>query len=220
MGFDRWFINVAAKANLLNEIRIDGTWIVKAFEAYKLYVALKLHFTDDNYDYFKYNGHVKADAHSFESRRDRYFFEKLAKHTNPRDFLLANLVSGQRSYIRDLAYGDEAKKTYSAWLRVKESLTYVFTEDLSNLKPNLKDNFVCPNNQHPYLLKLYLGGHIKIETLSILCDITGCLRVWDNKLEGDPIYHDVGMLVKKYIPFLNYDKEKFKSIIRNKFKEA
>ena len=30
-----------------------------AFESYKMYVAVKLHFTTDSYDYFKFNGKTR-----------------------------------------------------------------------------------------------------------------------------------------------------------------
>ena len=48
------------------------------FEVYKVYLALKQHFTKQEYDYFKYHGKVRANENSFEQRRDRYFFKKLA----------------------------------------------------------------------------------------------------------------------------------------------
>ena len=52
------------------------------FEVYKMYLSLKQHFTKPDYDYYKYNGKVRANEKSFEQRQDRYFFKKLAtKHT-------------------------------------------------------------------------------------------------------------------------------------------
>ena len=43
-----------------------------AFETYGAYLALKRHFTTDQYDYFRYNGIVKYSAKSFENRRDKH----------------------------------------------------------------------------------------------------------------------------------------------------
>ena len=48
------------------------------FEAYKEYIALKLHFTSD-YDYFKYNGKTNVTLHRFEERKDKYHYKRLAK---------------------------------------------------------------------------------------------------------------------------------------------
>ena len=192
---------------------------MNAYEAYILYLGLKLHFTSKDYDYFKYNGKVKADAHSFESRRDRYFFEKLAKHRDVQGFLVSNLVSGSRSYIRDLVYNEQAQKAYADWLKIKESLGYIFKEEISQLKGGFNENFICKDRQHPNVLRQYLGHKISLETLCILCNITGCMDYWNKQLKGDVVYEDVELLVRKYIPFLQFDKEKFKKIIRSKYKE-
>ena len=48
------------------------------FEVYKMYLALKQHFTKEKYDFYKYNGKVRANEKSFEERRDRYFFLKVS----------------------------------------------------------------------------------------------------------------------------------------------
>ena len=40
-----------------------------AFESYKMYVALKLHFTTDSYDYFKFNGKTRVSETNFEKKR-------------------------------------------------------------------------------------------------------------------------------------------------------
>ena len=43
------------------------------FEVYKMYLALKQHFTKEKYDYHKYRGKVRASEDAFEQRHDRYF---------------------------------------------------------------------------------------------------------------------------------------------------
>ena len=42
------------------------------FEVYKLYLALKLHFTSETYDYFQYGGSAKASQKSFDQRKDKF----------------------------------------------------------------------------------------------------------------------------------------------------
>ena len=51
------------------------------FEVYKMYLALKQHFTKEKYDYHKYRGKVRASEDAFEQRHDRYFFKKLATNS-------------------------------------------------------------------------------------------------------------------------------------------
>ena len=55
--------------------------IYEGFNAYKLYLAVKNHFTT-NYDFFKYNGKVNAKEDSFLKRRDKFFFAKLQRKYN------------------------------------------------------------------------------------------------------------------------------------------
>ena len=51
----------------------------EGYEAYKKYLSIKLHFTKDEYDYFKYNGEINAKYETFIQRNDRYFFVKAAR---------------------------------------------------------------------------------------------------------------------------------------------
>ena len=58
-----------------------------SFETYELFLALKQHFSATNtYDYFKYNGKVKANQDRFRAMRYKYFYEKLAKKYNQKEF--------------------------------------------------------------------------------------------------------------------------------------
>jgi hypothetical protein len=186
---------------------------INSYECYTTYLSLTQHFTNKDYDYHKYHGKVKANVTSFENRKDKYFFEKLAKHPDPQGFLLANILAGGPTYIRDLAYGEQAKKVYTDWLKTKESLTYVFTNEITILDSDFNRNFICHSGRHPNLLRLYLARKISIETLCILCNLTGCLKYWDKKMLGDPVYEDIGRLIKKYMPFIHYDKDKMRKVI-------
>jgi hypothetical protein len=81
-----------------------------AYDCFKEYLSLKNHFTKDSYDYFKYNGKVRTNLSSFEKRKDKIFFHKLAKHENVHGFLVANLVHNPKTWIKELAYSEEAER--------------------------------------------------------------------------------------------------------------
>ena len=58
------------------------------FETFGLYESLKLHFSKDSYDFFKYNGKTNHSVQTFENRKDKYFFYKLSrKYTNKEDLV-------------------------------------------------------------------------------------------------------------------------------------
>jgi len=193
--------------------------MMSAFECYKEYVALKNHFTKPTYDYFKYNGKAKLNFDSFDKRKDKLFFQKLAKHPDVHNFLIANLADNDKHWIRDLAYSESAEKTYKDWLKRQQSLSYVFKSELSQLKTTFNENFVCKDGTHPYLLKLYLGNQISLETLCLLLEITGAKKHWDSKMEYDLVWDSLKIKIEKYSPFIKCDKDKLKNIVLDYFNE-
>jgi len=191
--------------------------MMSAFECYKEYLALKNHFTKPNYDYFRYNGKLKVNSDSFNNRKDKLFFEKLAKHPDVHNFLIANLSDNEKYWIRELAYSEEAENRYKQWLKRQQSLTYVFKQQLGKLDSDFNQNFIVKDNEHPLLLKLFLGNDIDLETLCILLDLTGAKNHWDSKMKYDMIYDSVKLKIEKYTPFIKYDKEKMKKIVLDYF---
>ena len=66
-----------------------------AFEAYEAYIALKKHFDHkSSYDFFKYHGKMKLNKSSFDTRRDKFYFKKIANLFPMRDDLVNFYVSG------------------------------------------------------------------------------------------------------------------------------
>jgi len=181
------------------------------FETYCQYLALKQHF-NSTYNYVTYNGKIAATRSSFEKRKDRFFFEKLAKHEDPKSFLIANFLNNPKGWIKELAYGDEARINYEKWLKNHQSLSYLFQNEVNELDSDFNSNFTMENNSHPNAVRLYLGKSISLETLCILCDMTGCLRHW-KKHCSDPILEETIFKIEKYLPFLHYDKEKVRNIL-------
>lgn len=194
-----------------------GVFGMQPFDAYKTYLAIKRHFTTKSYDYFKYNGIVKVGAKSFEQRRDRYQFSKLAKHKDVVGFLTANLVYGkQDAWIGDMI-GETGDKLYAQYIRVRDSLTYMFEQDLHKLADTVQENIEVVDGQHPLLLKLALRNEINIETFIILNDIWMFTKSWNASIMDPVIWPDFYTKCKKYRPFLNYNLEKCKDAVESHF---
>lgn len=189
---------------------------ITPFEAYNIYLALKQHFSS-SYDVFKYNWKTRAKQDTFNKRNDRYFFEKLAKHPDPKSFLLANLLINNKAWIKDLAYGDKSKTNYEDWVKRTQSLKYNFKNELSLLDDSFDSNFKVYTGEHPKVLRLYLGGEISLETLIILISITECLPYFISKMLNDPIWQDIHFKINKYRPFINFNKDEYKKIVIDKF---
>ena len=200
------------------------------FEVYRMYVALKQHFTKDSYDYFKYNGKVRVKEDSFSVRKDRFFFTKLAKkfQTKPnelQDYIVANMLHDPNVWIGNMV-GVQADKVYSEWKKNQQAFSYRLQTEVQNVSDSLKgDNtekefnelFVCPNGQHPELLTKYNQGEISIETLICFDMIFGCFSRWNKNIQDPVIWPEILLLCQKYKPFLNIDKVKCQGIMTKCF---
>tara|TARA_B100002019_G_scaffold284845_1_gene293083 strand:- start:1652 stop:2251 length:600 start_codon:yes stop_codon:yes gene_type:complete len=198
---------------------------VTGFEVYKMYLALKQHFTKDSYDYVKYRGKVSASEKSFEERRDRYFFKKLAtKYDGQKmlDYFVANFVADPRGYIKTFSDGN-----YESWRINQESFSYKFRQDvnllLNDYESPYQDKFdkifEAQSRQHPALLRHYFSGEIKLETLVVFEICLGFVERFD-KLLNDPIWKETRKKIIKYKPFLKVDCTKYRAemltVIRTK----
>lgn len=187
------------------------------FEVFKEYLALKQHFNSKTYDYIIYNGKVSAKKETFDKRKDRFFFEKLSKHDDPKSFLLANFLDNPKGWIRELSYAESAKRIYDSWLKKNQALIYTITNDLDKFDEEFNENFKIPDHGHPKIIKLYLGKIICFETLVIMSDLVGCLKHWEKNMPNDLIIEDIIFKIRKYLPFIYYDKEKLRNICIDKF---
>ena len=187
------------------------------FEAYKLYISIKNHFTIDSYDFFKYNGKNKLTVSSFQKRKDKIFFLKLAKHSELQDFLVANFSINPKAWVKELAYGPEAEKNYKDWLKKQQSFSYIFKQEIKKLEYSFNDLFIVHKNQHPLLLKSYLQKDISLETFCLLLKYSNCFKHWDIQLCDDPIWNSTRKLVLKYTPFIKIDDYKMREICIQNF---
>ena len=187
------------------------------FEAYKLYTAVKNHFTSESYDYFKYNGKVNASENSFEVRKDKYKFYKLSKHEDPLTFLVANFSENRKLWVGDL-FDTDRQMVYNEYLRRKQSLTYMFESDIDNLLEDFDENFLVPKDgDYPPLLNLLVRKKISKETFIIINDCVRFFGVWNKQISDPVLWPQIALNCRKLYPFLEYDKAKYCAILRNKF---
>jgi hypothetical protein len=188
------------------------------FKAYVQYVALKNHFTSPYYDYFKYDGKVKAGRSTFERRNDKFFFVKLAKKKDVQGFLVANMVDNPKNWIGDVITSNDSDKVYTKWLSRQQSLQYIFSNDLHKLDDDFDSNIIVNDHQHPLLLKLCLRKEIQIETLIILNGLCKFFKYWSRSISENVIWPQFKFRCVKYKPFVNYEPDTFKKIVVGRFK--
>lgn len=186
------------------------------FEAYKLYLAVKQHFTTTSYDFFKYNGKVSATQASFETRRDKYMFYKLSKRDDPLLYLVSILSQEPNVWVGEI-FEPKYEQMYKDFLKTKESLTYIFNNDIDQLLENFDENFNVPSGDYPYLLKLYTRKKIRKETFIIIQDCVRFFSKWNKEIADPILWPQIALNCKKFWPFMQYDKAKYCAILRERF---
>lgn len=189
------------------------------YDAYKIYCALKRHFNSESYDYFKYQGKVRTTHKTFEKRNDKYFFAKLAKHKDIEGFLVANLAYGDL-WVGDLVNEQAAEKQYREWLKRRQSMSYVFRNDLDKIG-SMKEEIRVVNSQHPKLFKRYLSKEICIETLIIMNALwKGMMFMYWNEMLKDPVWRSEHNKLLKFSPFVQYEEDKYLSMLTEHEKQC
>src|SRR6056300_1066052 len=165
------------------------------FKAFRYYIALKLHFTKDKFNVFENKGHIKGSYSAFEARNDKYLFEKLARKF-PKDqdiiqFIVANLSIGNDNII----YGmEEAEENYIQLESEKNNY-------------NLDQIINCTLNQFPYIIKLYLGKLICMESIVILNDFVPMIARWKEEPSLMLLENDI-LRIEKLKGFVKYNRDK------------
>ena len=143
------------------------TTSMTAFDCYKTYLAIKQHFTQPTYDYFRYHGATSASMSSFNRRKDKYFFEKMSRQKTDseiKEYFVANFVypsNPQSVWIGQII--KEGETNYNTWLKINQSLAYHYKGDLEILFDTEDFKSVMECRGHPILLKKYLSGRINLE---------------------------------------------------------
>ena len=197
--------------------------MLSPFDTYKEYLAYKKHFTKEKYDYQRYGGKSRAKIDSFYKRKDRYFFEKMSrKYKDPeiKDFFLANFVNTdnpQGLWIGNIIRSGEG--VYKEWQRRQQSMYYNFKQSSDEMMDQYTyDEFFDASKGHPPILKEHLAGNISAEEMCVYEKLFGYCKDYDKQIK-DPVWKVVGMKIRKYMPFLNIDKEKYKQYLLRRIKE-
>ncbi len=203
---------------------------MNGFEVYKIYLAIKLHFTSKNksYDFHKHNGRTTARLETFTKRRDRYYFHRLSKSYDSKsivNYFLSNFVSNTNLWVGDII-GKTGDEHYKQWSKKIESLHYYYEQDIDYIIERMttkdikfNDLFLSIDGQHPPIVKMFLAKKINFETLIILDDILRFTKKLNKNITEKVLWPKLFDRMKRYRPFLSYNITKYKISLRDKMKE-
>jgi hypothetical protein len=188
---------------------------LSGYETYKLYLALKLHFTSDSFDFFAYNGKTRhISKETYLARRDRFQFEKLARKCNDVKMHIALCFMADRTWIGDMLDDDAFSSTVRHTRKV-QSMSYDFKNELEKVD-DIKSLFKMEDNGYPKFLNEFMRGDISLETLIILNSFIDFIPKFDAKLKDDYLWSKFSFKTRKFAPFLlqDLDKKKFREILK------
>tara|TARA_B100000686_G_C16771034_1_gene965165 strand:- start:1382 stop:1984 length:603 start_codon:yes stop_codon:yes gene_type:complete len=199
---------------------------MNSYESYTLYLAIKLHFTSDTYDFYKHNAKVNSSFNTFLKRNDRFFFHKLTTKYNKEemlDYFVSNFFHNSKTWIGNLVRAD-GETIYNKWTKYNQSFTYNFRGDCVLLNNTINDGgirfddlFHVVNGQHPKLLRLFLSEKISVQTLIILDKVLSFIKKWDKDIDENVIWPEKSFKIKKLKPFVNFNLTKCKFIMKEIF---
>jgi hypothetical protein len=196
---------------------------MNSYEAYTLYLAIKLHFTSSNYDFYKHNAKVNASFNTFLKRNDRFFFHKLTTKEEMLEYFVCNFFHNSKTWIGNLVRAD-GETNYTKWKKFNQSFTYNFRNDCLLLRNvidadriSFDDVFRISNGQHPRLLRLLLSEQIAVQTFVILDKILSFCKNWDKEIAETIIWPEKSFKIAKLKPFVNFNLTKCKFIMKEVF---
>jgi len=200
--------------------------MVNGFDVYKIYLAVKLHFTTDSYDYHKYEGKVNCKLETFTKNNARYFFHKLGTKYNKDDilcFFVSNFLSDSNKWIGDLTRND-GQDVYLDWKKRNDAFDYHFRSDCNYIindfnvrKLSFNDGFNAFGGQHPRFLQLVLSKNISYESAVVFNQILEFSKRWDKEITEKVVWPIHSKRIKKYTQFVKYNPTTVKLILKEVF---
>jgi hypothetical protein len=196
------------------------------FEVFKCYLAIKLHFTTDTYNYDEYGGKVNCKLETFTKRNDRYFFHKLSKQYGQSsivDFFVSNFVYDNKKWVGNLLQND-GREIYLDYKKRKEAFGYHFRSDLVAINNDFSkrglsfdDGFLCSGGQHPRLLRLLIQKRASFQTIIVLDHFLSFSKNWNKKITEKVVWPKIAYTITKLKPFVNFNATECKLIMKEVF---
>lgn len=187
--------------------------MISDFRVYRFYLAIKLHFSKENFNVFEQKG-TKCSLEAFHKRNDCQMFEMIGKkfdnHQTLIQFIVANIAIGFDGFLYDR---ECAFDNYKKWVAYKESASYKFRVDLVTIK-NYSEKYKVEFFEASW--KCYLNKTINIQSIHVLNEFGDIFKGF-----GDStllLHKDEILRIKKCKGFVKIP-ETMKGIF-NKYKEV
>ena len=192
---------------------------VTPYEVYQKYLSLKQHFNKKDYDYFKFQGRVRANESSFEKRKDKHHFIRLSKIYKDEEltkFFVSNFVVSKDLWVGN-ATSAEGRQNYIAWKAKIQSLPYVFENEVEAMfdeNETFNNIFNVEDGQHPPIVRHVFGNEVSLETFVVLDSILNFSSKFNENIEETVIWPELYSMCNNYAPFVVVNKQKYVDILK------
>ena len=182
---------------------------MEPIDIYLMYCAMKAHFGKGDYDFVTYKGKTRIKRDTFYKRKDRSFFARLSRKYKTeleiKNYFVANFIKDKKGYIANFS-----NENYESWKLKRQGFFDIFDMEMTPLVQAFENLFRIEKNQHPKLMKEFLGGRVSLETMIILEELVSYKKAWNKQLEDDIIWIDLRNLMDNYERFLTIDQAQYK----------
>lgn len=170
------------------------------YEVYIMYLALQRHFST-SYDYFQYNGKVKASVEAYSSRSDVYSFEKVTKiikKEDREDFFVAHFLDNPKEWIKNMS-----RSKFEEYMSVYKQFPIRFKQDMEFIKMNNPSSLVWSDtNQIPLIHRYVLDQTLSMESVVMLDVLFPFIDNHEEIIKVPFVWPDYINKIKKYRPFV------------------
>jgi hypothetical protein len=184
----------------------------------ELFRALLFHLTNARYNALRYNFKAKnSDYYEHE-----YWFDsiclKLQTEDKIKQFFLANFMdsfSKCGQVARHPTDFEDGMGTFARYSGDLNRLSYIFKADLKALDRSVKELIEVKDGQTPILLQQFIGQKIHLFTITIILDLLPkTKKYWEKNCDDTYLIPDYCMVLDKFRMLFEYDKEKFRTILK------
>ena len=184
-------------------------------DVFKKYVAVKIHFNSDKFDYTKSKGYTKnITQNAYQKRNDKYYFEKIANRLETEEivpFFVSNFIEDSNMWSGDMASFNRSLMVYKNWKTRMENLGHEIQSDIRNINTFLKDNdldfknlIYCDEGESPILLRMYYQKLVTKETLIFFNEVFTLFDTFDKIASHDILWNSESKVLRKYGRFLDH----------------
>lgn len=195
-----------------------------AEEVRNLHLAIRVHFLQEKYDYFKYKGKIATEMLGDPNPMYGALGNKFRLKRELEGLFVSNIAVGNIAKYVDWYLTTDARNIWLDWLKRTEAITHYFRADLvalTNLGCSLKSLLECkPGTSLPKLVGVFQEGVVSVETLLLLVKVFDLMPYWESNLREQYIWPDLRRFLLKYPQFIRFDLNRITQTVQEVFNQA